>query len=130
MADILKSISDLEELVAKEIDKVVATGKLDPPVVHTLYEAMDVVKDGCEVYKLKMMGEDAMGDYYENGSRIGRPHYMDRYSQTRYRNSMGQFSSRTGAMDQDTSDLEAMLSRATDPRKRMVLQNALNEMRM
>lgn len=125
---------DVKNLLHKEIDGIVKKGSLTPQELESLYKAIDVLKDICEIKeKEEMMDDDG---YSERGYSMGWPHHNDRYYDIHsYRNgnsykrdSMGRYS-RTDAKEHMIDNLYSMMGDASSEAERGAIQDCINRLK-
>lgn len=128
---------DVKQLLHKEIDGIVKKGSLTPQELESLYKAIDVLKDICEIKEK----EEGMEGYSERGGYSYRMPYDDRYynihsfrgdgSQGGYsmrRDQTGRYS-REGAKEHMIDGLYSMMGDASNEAERGAIQDCINRLK-
>lgn len=124
---------DLKMLLHKELDNIVKKGTLSPAELESVYKAVDVLKDICEINEKEMAMEEGYSGrmpyvyddrYYDihsyrNGNSSG---YSSR------RDSMGRYS-RTDAKTRMVDGLYSMMGDASNETERGAIQDCINKLK-
>lgn len=107
----MRALKELKHRMLSEIDDINSKSEISPNDLESLYYAVDIVKDVCEI-----MEDDGYSrrESYDNSYRRGRDADTGRYVS---RNSY----------DDMVSRLESMRSNAMDERERLMVDRWLDE---
>ena len=134
-----KLYDEVKQLLHKEIDGIVKKGSLTPQELESLYKAIDVLKDICEIKEKESMWDEEGGyssrmpwtyddRYYDIHSYKGS---NSRYGQNGYsmkRDSMGRYS-RTDAKEHMIDGLYSMMGDAQNEAERGAIQDCINRLK-
>ena len=143
----MKELENLKELYLDEIKKINKKGELTPADSEAAKKALEAIEkietlcDGESGYSERMYPRYSRNEMHYSTMMPDPMHYSsyegDR-SMARGRDSLGRYTSRNSGMSRNYSrhstashmiqQLEDMLMETTDERKRMVIQNCIDEL--
>lgn len=129
----MKTISDFNDLLCKQIDKIVKKGDITPDELQRMDKAVDIIKDISVICAMEEYGQDPEEEMYSSMGYYGRNSrspYTDRMpAWSGKRDSMGRYSSMGYSRDEANhklrADMEMKLASATDEREREAIMKCL-----
>lgn len=130
--DTLQLMEDLKHLVETDISNTVKKGKIEPSEYCNLGEAVDIVKDIYEIYKLHYgMEESVYGNYDVNrgysNTQSPNVHMDASYRQMRSPRT-GRFISNMDEKESIKNDLNELLNTSQNDHERMLIMRIMGKM--
>jgi len=128
---------DVKQLLHKEIDGIVKKGSLTPQELESLYKAVDVLKDLCEIKEKESMEDTGYSGrmpwtyddrYYDIHSYKGANGGYGSNGYSMRRDQTGRYS-REGAKEHMIDGLYSMMGDAQNEAERGAIQDCINRLK-